>query len=191
MENIFVAIITGGLALVGVIITNVAGNRRAEEKLRIAQAITDAKIEELTREVRKHNNFAEKIPVIQEQIKVVNHRLADLEDIISIHALRVEGDETQNAYRGLENNFTHENKMEKLAQGRGRPRRENNRADRCRDDRHLCGARRGGLDRGSQRVGALRRALAPHKRCRPAGVARHGRRRFPGLKDNPKRGDIN
>ena len=55
--------------------------RRAEEKLRVAQAITDAKIEELTREVRKHNNFAEKIPVIQEQIKVVNHRLADLEDI--------------------------------------------------------------------------------------------------------------
>lgn len=81
MENIFVALITGGLALVGVIITNVAGNRRAEENLRIAQAITDAKIEELTREVRKHNNFAEKIPVIQEQIKVVNHRLADLEDI--------------------------------------------------------------------------------------------------------------
>ena len=55
--------------------------RGREEKLRVAQAITDAKIEELTREVRKHNNFAEKIPVIQEQIKVVNHRLADLEDI--------------------------------------------------------------------------------------------------------------
>ena len=81
MEEIFVSIITGGLALVGVIITNVAGNRRAEEKLRISQAITDAKIEELTREVRKHNNFAEKIPVIQEQIKVVNHRLAYLEEI--------------------------------------------------------------------------------------------------------------
>lgn len=81
MEEIFVAIITGGLALVGVIITNVAGNHRAEEKLRITQAVTDAKIDELTREVRKHNNFAEKIPVIQEQIKVVNHRLADLEDI--------------------------------------------------------------------------------------------------------------
>lgn len=80
MESIFVAIITGGLALVGVIITSVAGNRRAEEKLRVAQAITDAKIEELTREVQKHNNFAEKIPVIQEQIKVVNHRIADLED---------------------------------------------------------------------------------------------------------------
>lgn len=79
MQEILVAIITGGLALVGVIITNVAGNRRAEEKLRIAQAVTDAKIEELTREVRKHNGFAEKMPVMQEQIKVINHRIADLE----------------------------------------------------------------------------------------------------------------
>lgn len=79
MQEILVAIITGGLALVGVIITNVAGNRHAEEKLRIAQAVTDAKIDELTREVRKHNNFAEKIPVLQEQIKVANHRIADLE----------------------------------------------------------------------------------------------------------------
>lgn len=80
-EAITVALITGGLSLIGVIIASISGNRRSEEKLRVAQAITDAKIEELTREVRKHNNFAEKIPVIQEQIKVVNHRLADLEDI--------------------------------------------------------------------------------------------------------------
>lgn len=80
-EAIIVALITGGLSLLGVIVASISGNRRAEEKLRVAQAITDAKIEELTREVRKHNNFAEKIPVIQEQIKVVNHRLADLEDI--------------------------------------------------------------------------------------------------------------
>lgn len=80
MQEILVAIITGGLALVGVVITNVAGNRRAEEKLRIAQAVTDAKIEELTREVRKHNGFAEKMPVMQEQIKVINHRIADLEN---------------------------------------------------------------------------------------------------------------
>lgn len=80
MQEILVAIITGGLALVGVVVTNVAGNRRAEEKLRIAQAVTDAKIEELTREVRKHNGFAEKMPVMQEQIKVINHRIADLEN---------------------------------------------------------------------------------------------------------------
>lgn len=80
VQEVLVAIITGGLALVGVIITNIAGNRRAEEKLRIAQAVTDAKIDELTREVRKHNGFAEKMPVIQEQIKVINHRIADLEN---------------------------------------------------------------------------------------------------------------
>ncbi len=79
MQEILVAVITGGLALVGVVITNVAGNRRAEEKLRIAQAVTDAKIEALTREVRKHNGFAEKIPVIQRDIEVANHRIADLE----------------------------------------------------------------------------------------------------------------
>ena len=80
MQEILVAVITGGLALVGVVITNVAGNRRAEEQLRIAQAVTDAKIEALTREVRKHNGFAEKMPVMQEQIKVINHRIADLEN---------------------------------------------------------------------------------------------------------------
>ena len=80
MQEILVAVITGGLALVGVVITNVAGNRRAEEKLRSAQAVTDAKIEALTREVRKHNGFAEKMPVMQEQVKVINHRIADLEN---------------------------------------------------------------------------------------------------------------
>lgn len=80
-EAITVALITGGLSLIGVIIVSIAGNRRTEQKIQVAQAVTDTKIEELTREVRKHNGFAEKIPVIQEQIKVINHRLADLEDI--------------------------------------------------------------------------------------------------------------
>ena len=79
-EAITVALITGGLSLIGVIIASIAGNRRTEQKIQVAQAITDTKIDELTREVRKHNGFAEKIPVIQEQIKVINHRIADLED---------------------------------------------------------------------------------------------------------------
>ena len=79
-EAITVALITGGLSLIGVIIAIIAGNRRTEQKIQVAQAVTDTKIEELTREVRKHNGFAEKIPVIQEQIKVINHRIADLED---------------------------------------------------------------------------------------------------------------
>ena len=79
-EAITVALITGGLSLIGVIIASIAGNRRTEQKIQVAQAVTDTKIEELTREVRKHNGFAEKIPVIQEQIKVINHRIAGLED---------------------------------------------------------------------------------------------------------------
>ena len=78
-SEIIVAIITGGMALIGVVITSINGNKKMENQLRIAQAVTDTKIEELTREVRKHNNFAEKIPVIEEQIKVANHRIDDLE----------------------------------------------------------------------------------------------------------------
>lgn len=79
MESIIVALITGGLSLAGVVISNLASNRKMQYHLEKAQAVTDTKIEELTREVRKHNGFAEKIPVIQEQIKVANHRIDDLE----------------------------------------------------------------------------------------------------------------
>ena len=80
-EAITVALITGGLSLLGVIIASAAGNRRTEQKIQVMQAVTDTKIDELTREVREHNNFARRVPVMEEQIKVVNHRLADLEDI--------------------------------------------------------------------------------------------------------------
>ena len=69
METILAAIITGAVTLVGVLIAN---NK--------AQAVTDTKLEELTREVRAHNNFAQRVPVIEEQVKVINHRLNDLED---------------------------------------------------------------------------------------------------------------
>lgn len=79
MEAIIVAIITGGLSLVGVIFTNVLSNRRVEASLQTAQAVTDTKIEALTREVRSHNNFAQRMPVVEEQIKVINHRINDLE----------------------------------------------------------------------------------------------------------------
>lgn len=68
METIVAAIITGIVTLAGVLIANSK-----------SRAVTDVKIEELTREVRKHNSFAEKIPVIEEQIKVANHRIDDLE----------------------------------------------------------------------------------------------------------------
>ena len=78
-EAIIVALITGGLSLAGVVITCLATARKTEKATAVAQAVTETKIDELTREVRLHNGFAEKIPVIQEQIKVLNHRLDDLE----------------------------------------------------------------------------------------------------------------
>lgn len=78
-EAIIVALITGGLSLVGVVTTCLATAKKTEKAAAVAQAVTETKLEELTREVRLHNGFAEKIPVIQEQIKVINHRLNDLE----------------------------------------------------------------------------------------------------------------
>ena len=68
-ESIIVAIITGVLTLVGVLISNSK-----------SQAVMETKVNELTREVREHNNFAKRMPVVEEQLKVVNHRIADLED---------------------------------------------------------------------------------------------------------------
>ena len=67
-ESIIIALITGGLTLLGVIISNSK-----------SQAVMDTKVEELTREVREHNEFARRMPVVEEQIKVINHRLSDLE----------------------------------------------------------------------------------------------------------------
>ena len=69
MNEIIVALITGGITLLGVLISN--GK---------AQAVTDTKLEELTREVREHNNFARRVPVLEEQMKVANHRIQDLEN---------------------------------------------------------------------------------------------------------------
>ena len=68
-ESIITALITGGLTLMGVL----AANNKP-------QAITDTKLDELTREVREHNDFARRVPVVEEQIKVMNHRISDLEE---------------------------------------------------------------------------------------------------------------
>ena len=78
-EAILVALITGGLSLTGVVITCLATARKNENSMKISQAVTDTKIQELTREVRLHNGFAQRLPVVEEQIKVINHRLTDLE----------------------------------------------------------------------------------------------------------------
>ena len=68
METIITALITGGVTLLGVLIAN--GK---------TQAVMETKVDELTREVREHNNFAKRMPVVEEQIKVINHRIEDLE----------------------------------------------------------------------------------------------------------------
>ena len=81
MEGIIAAIITGVLSLVGVVISNLAANVKMSKELEKAQAVTDTKIEELTREVREHNNFARRVPVLEEKAKVADHRISDLEHI--------------------------------------------------------------------------------------------------------------
>ena len=78
-EAFLVAIITGSSRLIGVIVSNNRTAQNMDAKLDKQQAITETKLEELTREVRAHNNFVQRVPVLEEQIKVVNHRIADLE----------------------------------------------------------------------------------------------------------------
>lgn len=78
-EAIVVAIITGGLALVGTIYSSNKTAQNINAKLDKQQAVTETKLEDLTREVREHNNFAKRVPVMEEQIKVINHRIDDLE----------------------------------------------------------------------------------------------------------------
>ena len=83
MENVLISIITGALTLIGVCVTAWASAKKTRDevtdKLRLAQAVTDTKLDALADEVRSHNNFARRRPVVEEQIKVINHRLADLE----------------------------------------------------------------------------------------------------------------
>ena len=81
MEGIIAAVITGILSLIGVVISNIAANAKMAKELEKAQAVTDTKIEELTREVREHNNFAKRVPVLEEKAKVADHRISDLEEI--------------------------------------------------------------------------------------------------------------
>lgn len=77
-EAILVAIITGGLSLVGTIVTVLATSRKTEMSIQVSQAVTDTKIEELTREVREHNNFARRMPVVEEQIRAINATIDEL-----------------------------------------------------------------------------------------------------------------
>ena len=78
-EAIIVAIIAGGLSLIGAIVSNNRTAQSMDAKLDRQQAVTEPKLEDLPREVRTHNNFAQRVPVLEEQMKVANHRIADLE----------------------------------------------------------------------------------------------------------------
>lgn len=78
-DGVIVAIISGVLTLIGTIIAVLAGNSKTNENIRINQAVTDTKLDALTNEVKQHNNFAQRMPVVEEQIKVINHRIDDLE----------------------------------------------------------------------------------------------------------------
>lgn len=78
-EAIIVALITGGLSLAGVVVTCLATASKTEKATAVAQAVTDTKIDELTREVRVHNNFAQRMPVVEEQVRTINRRIEDLE----------------------------------------------------------------------------------------------------------------
>lgn len=86
MSSIIVAIITGGLSLLGVIITNITSNRKIEHQLEVSMAVTNAKLEDLTKQVEKHNQVIERVyhcedtdKLLDEKISVANHRIADLE----------------------------------------------------------------------------------------------------------------
>lgn len=79
-KTIIVALISSIIPLIGTVLTVLFSYNKTDENLKIAQAVTDTKIEELTREVRAHNNFAMRMPVVEEQIKVINHRIDDLEN---------------------------------------------------------------------------------------------------------------
>lgn len=79
-NEILVALITGGLSFLGVVVTNVSNNRKIQSDMKTQQAVTDTKIDELTREVRQHNNFAQRVPVLENKVQVADHRIKDLED---------------------------------------------------------------------------------------------------------------
>lgn len=79
MESIIGAVITAAGSIVAVVITCITTSKATQAKMETAQAVTDTKISMLTDAVNKHNNFASRMPVVEEQIKVINHRLEDLE----------------------------------------------------------------------------------------------------------------
>ena len=79
--EVIVSLVSGGVAIICCLISSFIASNKALSYIEKTQAVTDTKLEELTREVRRHNNFAERMPVVEEQVKVINHRLNNLEKI--------------------------------------------------------------------------------------------------------------
>lgn len=79
-EAIVVALITGGMSLLGVVATCLATAKKSEKKQAVAQAVMQTELAELTREVRAHNNFAQRMPVVEQQIKAINAQIRELKD---------------------------------------------------------------------------------------------------------------
>ena len=77
--TVLASLITGLMSLAGVMLSNLLSDRRRENALKTAQAVTDTRLEELTREVRLHNNFARRMPVVEEKISGICMRLEELE----------------------------------------------------------------------------------------------------------------
>ena len=79
-DSVVVALVTAGAAILSNVILSNRNSREIDHKLETHQAVTDTKLDELTREVREHNNFARRMPVLEEKISVANHRIEDLEN---------------------------------------------------------------------------------------------------------------
>lgn len=79
MESIIVSAVTGVCSIIGVILASAASSSKMQKQMEISQAVMNTKLESLTNEVRAHNEFARRMPVVEEQIKVANHRIDDLE----------------------------------------------------------------------------------------------------------------
>ena len=78
-DAVWAALITGGLSLAGVIISNLLAAKKTETAIKVNQAVTDTKLEELTREVRAHNNFAQRMPVVENQIMIMGDQIKELQ----------------------------------------------------------------------------------------------------------------
>ena len=79
MESLYASIATGVMTLIGTVITCLATAKRTEQNMRINQAVFDTRIEELTREVREHNTLATRVPVVEEQVRSLEHRMNNVE----------------------------------------------------------------------------------------------------------------